>query len=201
MAQSDTMAQVAAKLEGTVYVRPLRESADGVLEACGFEFLALQRDFSTKAGAPVKLSGSFYLRKFNKAGVIYTLKLGLIDGLGSDETFSAPANAFVRAPRGKAPVQARRSKADNQAYALYLGSLDNDIVAAYESILTQRKLVVGFNRKPGQQDVVATLDLTVTDSKVVDNEVVREQSSDTVDDFNSCTGDLIKDVGVAPSAK
>lgn len=45
-------------LAGTFAVLPLRESADGKLIACGFEFSALTHDRSTKKGAPVKIVGS-----------------------------------------------------------------------------------------------------------------------------------------------
>lgn len=189
---ADPMAELAQKLEGTIYVIPHRESADGVLSACGLEFAAMKRDFSTKQGAPVKIVGSFYLRLRKKAAIMYTLKLGMYDGFSSENGF-APHNAFIRAPDGKAPIKAIRVPAENAGFALFVGLLDDEVIAAYAAIAEKSQLVVGFNRKAGQQDVIVSLDLTVVDMQIKDNEVVRARSNKPVAEFMSCSGDLFED--------
>jgi len=185
-------AAVAQQIEGTVSVIPRRSSTDGVLEACGLEFSEIKRDFSTKRGAPVTMVGSFYLRLNKQAGLAYNLKLGLFDGLGNTTRPVAPSNAFISAPSGRAPKKAIRRDSDTAGYALYVGALDDDVVAAYAGILEKKKLVVGFNRAIGQQDVSASIDLTVTDANIVGGEMVRTRSDDSVRDFSSCVGDLLK---------
>lgn len=191
----DSLAEVAAKLEGTIFVVPHRESVEGIVTACGLEFSALKRDFSTKRGAPVKIAGSFYIRSANKGGVFYALKIGITDDLAGNETSSAPANAFISAPRGKAPTKAKRTSAESSAYALFVGTVDGDVVDAYQAIAEQKQLVVGFNRVPGQMDVTTTLDLTVVDTKMQGSKVLRENSRKMVDDFIDCTNGLLKTVG------
>ena len=188
----DLVAEVARKLEGTIFIIPHRESVDGQITACGLEFSALKMDFSTKGGAPVKIVGSFYIRDHTSGGLFYALKMGIADDLGENTVVSAPANAFIRAPRGKAPVKARRSDAENRGYALFVGAVDDEVVSAYRAIADQRQLVVGFNRVSGQMDVTATLDLTVIDTKMVDGKVVREKSPQPVEEFLDCTGFLLK---------
>lgn len=189
---ADPMAELAQKLEGTIFVIPHRESADGVLTACGLEFAAMKRDFSTKQGAPVKIVGSFYLRLNKNAGFVYLLKLGVYDGFSTKNGF-APNNAFIHAPNRKSPKKAIRMQAENPGFALFLGALDDDVIAAYAGIVEKSQLVVGFNRKAGQQDVTVSLDLTVVDTQIKGDEVVRTKSNQPVADFMSCSGDLFKD--------
>ena len=117
---ADALGEVAQMLEGTLYVIPHRESADGQMTACGLEFSALKRDFSTRRGAPVKIVGSFYMRSHSNGGLFYALKIGLADGFGATPIISAPANAFIRSPRGKAPIKAMRSPGENPDYALFV---------------------------------------------------------------------------------
>jgi hypothetical protein len=157
--------QVAQELQGTIYTLPHRESADGVITACGIEFSVLTFDHSTKGGAPVLMVGSYYLRKIN-SGLIYLLKLGVKDGMGTQTTASAPANAFVSAPAAQASLKKPiRSESDMPGFALFGGELDKAALVAYESILKDQKLLVGFNRKAGQQDVVAVVDVFSVCSK------------------------------------
>ncbi|PVE06108.1 hypothetical protein B472_12665 [Limnohabitans sp. Rim28] len=191
------MAQLAQRLEGTIYVIPHRESADGSLTACGLEFGALKRDFSTMKGAPVKLVGSFYLRPHTTTGLAYMLKVGAFDGFGSTNGF-APANAFIRGPNSRAPKKAIRLEAENKGYALFVGSLDDEVIAAFAGIAEKKQLVVGFNRKPGQQDVIFNLDLTVIDTKMgSDGQPIRNRTNAAVDEFLTCSEDLMK----TPDAK
>ena len=122
----------------------------------------------------------------------YNLKLGLFDGLGNTTRPVAPANAFISAPLGKAPKKAIRVDSDISGYALFVGAFDDEVLAAYAGILEKKKLVVGFNRTAGQQDVSATIDLTVTAANFVNGETVRMRSNDAVNDFSSCVEDLFK---------
>ena len=189
------MAQLAQRMEGTIYVIPHRESADGSLTACGLEFGALKRDFSTMKGAPVKIVGSFYLRPHSVTGLAYMLKAGIFDGFDSTNGF-APANAFIRGPNNRAPKKAIRLEAENKGFALFVGALDDEVIAAYAGIAEKKQLVVGFNRKPGQQDVTFNLDLTVIDTEMgADGQAISKRSNAAVDEFIACSGELMKTPG------
>lgn len=188
---ADPIAELVQKLEGTIYVIPHRETADGVVTGCGLEFAALKRDFSTKRGAPVKISGSFYLRPNPNTVLAYVLKLGVFDGLSFENGF-APNNAFISAPNGKAPTKSIKTQAENPGFALFIGGLDSGVTAAYAAIVEKRQLAVSFNRKPGQQDVTFILDLAVVDTQMRNEEVVRKRSNEPVDSFVACSTDLLK---------
>lgn len=194
IAQSESeVMRLTQKLEGTFFVVPHRETADGVLTACGLEFTAMKRDFSTKNGAPTKIVGSFYLRPHDSFGLAYALKLGVFDGF-SFENGLAPNNAFVSAPNGKIPPKAVRVLSDSPNFALFIGALDDAVTEAYRAILEKNILAVGFNRKPGQQDVTFLIDLTVVDTKMNGDAVVRERSSEPVAQFAACLRDLLHSV-------
>lgn len=188
---ADPIAEFVQKLEGTIYVIPHRETADGVLTSCGLEFAALKRDFSTKGGAPVKIVGSFYLRPNPNTGLAYMLKLGVFDGLSYENGF-APNNAFISAPNGKTPTKAIRAQTETPGFALFVGGLDSEVTAALIAIVEMKQLAVGFNRKPGQQDVTFILDLAVIDTQMQSEEVVRKRSNEPVDSFVACSTDLLK---------
>ena len=136
--------------------------------------------------------GSFYLRRHPSFGLAYMLKLGLFDGFAVKDGI-APANAFVRAPNGTAPKKALRVDSDTSGYALFIGEMDDAVLAAYASIIERSELVVGFNRAPGQMDVTATVDFKVIDTQIMqDGEVIRQHSEKPVLDFLACSDELLK---------
>jgi hypothetical protein len=193
VAQQNMEREVAQLLEGTIYVVPHRESADGVLKACGLEFAALTADFSTRGGLHVRLTGSFYIRSAGD-GILYMLKMGVADRLGSGGKPVAPNNAFISAPNGVPPKKALRIDSDTPGFALFVGDMDAEALAAYEAIVEDNKLVVGFNRKPNQQDVTTELDLTVVKTEMIDGKAQRTRSDDAVAKFAACTADLVRRV-------
>ncbi|RYF61679.1 MAG: hypothetical protein EOO27_00970 [Comamonadaceae bacterium] len=179
------------QMEGTLFVKDHTETVQGRLSACGLEFAALTRDFSTKRGAPVKLVGSYYLRRFDgKPGVFYALKLGIFEGPRLAKPV-APHNAFVRAITGEGPaIKAQRSDSDSPGFALFLGEVDDSFLKVYSGILDENLFVVGFNRKPGQMDVSAEIDLSVQDTRLEGSQVNRDRSPRMVKQFVACAGSL-----------
>ena len=151
---------------------------------------SLKRDFNTKRGAPVKISESFYLRSSSNTVLADVLKLGVFDGLSFENGF-APNNAFISAPNGKTPKKATKTHAETPGFALFIRGLDSDVTAAYAAIVEKSQLAVGFNRKPGQQDVTFILDLAVIDTQIRNEEVVRKRSNEPVDSFVACSTDLL----------
>lgn len=190
-AQSDAqeLDRMYRSLEGTIYTIPHRSSADGVLEGCGLEFAAVAPDFSTRGGAYVRIVGSVYLRSHPTVGLAYMLKLGVFDNLSSSKG-EAPANAFFSSPESEAPAKPIRSTSDNPSFALFVGAVDKPVMDALASIINNRKLVVGFNRKPGQQDVSTLLDLSVSDVAQAGVEVVRKRDDTAVPEFAACMSSL-----------
>lgn len=176
-------------LEGTIYTISHRSSADGVLDGCGIEFAAITPDFSTRGGAYVRIVGSVYVRSHPTADLAYMLKLGVFDNLTSSKG-EPPSSAFFRSPRSEAPAKSIRGASDNPSFALFVGVVDKQVMDALSSIVEDRKLVIGFNRKPGQQDVSTVLDLAVSDVAQAGVEVVRKREDRAVPEFAACMSSL-----------
>ena len=189
---SEAEIHAATMLNGAIYVLPHRESADGVLGACGLDFLTITKDFSTKQGGMVKMVGSYYLRKGRNDAVGYSLKLGVLDG--QDPEATAPANAFVGSVKGLIPKKGVRALAENPGFALFVGRVDSDVVAVLKSITEDKKMTVGFNRRPGGQDVTSIVNLTVVDTKIEGGNVSRTYSDQMLKEFMQCGNDLLRDV-------
>lgn len=180
-------------LSGTVYTIPHRESADGRLRACGLEFAAIGQDFSTKRGAIVKVIGSYYVRKIGSDSFGWALKLGIFDGFGWSNPVP-PNHAFVRAKSASAPEleRTRKTAAETPGYALIVGTIDESAVSTLKAIPDQRHIVLGFNRAPGQQDVVIPVDLTVQNTQMEGDKPVRQRSHEMVNDFTACVSALLQ---------
>lgn len=175
---------------GTISTAPSQESADGVVQACGLAFSALVDDRVSRRGAPVKMGGTFHLRRARHGELLFTLKLGLVDDPGGVDTTSAPSNAFIRSPGGKTPRQAARRES-SPGFALYISPVDADVRAAYDAIVDRAQVVVGFNRRRGQPYVTALVDLTVVNAYIAGDRVVRERSDVPVEEFTSCARELL----------
>ncbi|WP_295525650.1 hypothetical protein [uncultured Pseudacidovorax sp.] len=198
IASSPVWAQPAAQedalsaLVGTVYTVAHRETSEGLLEACGLEFNVIGRDHATRGGAAVQGIGSYYLRRSGNA-VMYALKLGVRDTLGSEGRAVSPYYAFARPVRGSGPRErALRAESETPGYALFVGAVDDEAIAVLKAILEQRRIVVGFNRKAGQQDVSLEIDLAVKAARLEGDRLIRDRSSAMVDDFGACINDLAK---------
>lgn len=183
--------ELLALVEGTAYVASHRNTKDGEPSACGLEFSVITRDLSTKQGAPVILTGSYFINLVDGIGLGYMLKLGIRDGLDARVQPTRPNLATIRAARGKAVKHAFNAPGQDPGYALFGGPLSDDALQVYEAIVTERSFVVGFNRKPGQQDVSVKVDLTVKDSRAEGEKMVRDRSPEMVDEFVSCSADLV----------
>lgn len=183
----------ASKIQGTLDVQPHKESVDGEISGCGLSFNAITLDFATKQGQPIRLTGSYYLRLMKDKRIHYLLKLGVYDEPFGEIAFP-PANAFVRSVRGIAPKNLFRILGDNSEYAIFGGEFGNESKSILKSIVEKNQFEVGFNRAKGQLDTVTTIDLTVVETKIDKEEVVRKRSREQVDEFVSCTKELFSKI-------
>lgn len=182
--------RLASKIQGTLNVLPHKESVDGEISACGLSFNAITLDFATKQGQPIRLTGSYYLRLLKDKRIHYLLKLGVYDEPFGEIAFP-PANAFVRSVRGIAPKNLIRIQGENPEFALFGGEFGKESATVFKSIVEKNQFVVGFNRAKGRMDTVTTIDLTVVETKLEKDEVVRIRSNEQIDDFVSCTKELM----------
>lgn len=176
-------------VEGNLFTVGHRESAGGQLRACGIEFGAIKRDFATRQGDPVFVAGSFYVQLMDAKTLGYALKIGAFDHDRIDRGV-APAQAFVRTPSGAPLATSSRVGGDNPAYAIFVGRFGAEVTAVLNHMAEHRTLEVGFNRQPGQADLVVDLDLTVIDVTVEKGKVRRQTSDVPVNNFLACVKDL-----------
>lgn len=181
----------AKTLEGTIYAKAQQESADGKIVLCGIEFSAVTFDTTTNDRQPVTLNGTFSIGK-NGGRPAYLLKLGVKDGFEPVSKLVAPFNAFVAAPDGPLPVRAKSLGSFSPGYGSFAGPFSKEVLAAYEAIMNNKKLLIGFNRQPNDLDVTTVLDFSVVRTDFQNEKAVRTRSNDAVSAFSQCTAALVK---------
>ena len=184
----------AKNLEGTIYAKAQQESADGKIVLCGIEFSAVTFVTTTNDRQPVTLDGTFSIGK-NRGSLAYLLKLGVKYGLEPVPKLVAPFNAFVSAPDGPPPLQPTSLGSFTPGYGSFAGPFSKEILAAYQAIVNNKKLLIGFNRKPNDLDVTTVLDLSVVTTDFQGEKAVRKRSNDAVSTFNQCTTALAQAPG------
>lgn len=192
--QSKAIDQLANKMLGTIHAGSQRASNDGELKGCGMDFIALGRDFSTKRGSLYKAVGSYYFRNVNGAPQFW-LKLGVWDinfenpGI---EKLSSIGNAHVASNGQMALKPKLKIDSDTPGFFIYIFESTEDAAKVWGEFLRDGKLLIGFNRKAGQQDVVFTFDGTISSARLIGNEFIRQRSRDQLDEVGYCTAQLVK---------
>lgn len=192
--QSREIDQLANKMIGTIHAGGQRVSNDGELKGCGMDFIALGRDFSTKRGSLYKAVGSYYFRNVNGIPQFW-LKLGVFDinlEKPGNEKSSAIGNAHVASNGNMALKPKLKIDSDSPGFFIYIFESTETAAKVWGEFLQSGKLIIGFNRKAGQQDVTFTFDGTLSSAKVIGNEFIRQQSRDQLDEVGNCTSQLIK---------
>jgi hypothetical protein len=194
-APSQTQLRANAAIEGTVSVKPFRQSVDSKLQTCGFEFIQAKSDFATQKGGLVRMYGSFSFSKSPMSGAVYTLKLAVLDRPGMDDQTAAPiANAFIQSVKGVVPKNKPIRVPGESGFTLFVGALDLGVSDFLEALMADGKMNIGFNRQTGQQDVVATIDLSVEDINPLGGKWVRTRSKNTEVEFSGCMEMLLADI-------
>lgn len=185
---SSSILEAARALEGTAYVLPMNQSSAGEVQGCGFEFKAVTFDNAYKRGAPVIINGSFAVSKMNSQLVAFTYKLGTFNMSDDGLKPEAPHYAWIKF--GNTLLKPEKSTAgESVGYKLYLSQFSTGADVILDTVIAQREVVIGFNRKEGGLDVVTKLDLDVRDTKV-GAEVVRVRDKQLGVGFERCIGDL-----------
>jgi hypothetical protein len=192
--QDDAFEVLADKMIGTVSAGNQRVSNDGDLKACGMDFIALGRDFSTKQGALFKAVGSYYFRNTNGYPQFW-LKLGVfdVDPRNPDSLkISNIGNAHVAAGKQAAIKPKLKIDSDTPGFYIYIFEGSEETAGTWFEFLKTGKLLIGFNRISNQQDVVFKFDGTVSSAKFVGDEFIRQHSREQLNEVESCTDLLLK---------
>lgn len=186
---SSTVMQAARELEGTTYVVPMNQSSAGTVNGCGFEFKAMAFDTAYKRGAPIVINGSFAASKLDAEGIYFTYKLGTFNLTDNGLQPEAPHYAWIKL--GDVMVKPERTiRGESEGYKLYLSKLPEDASGAFDAVIAQGPVSVGFNRKEGGLDVVVPLDLSVRDTKM-ESQVVRVRDRKLGEGFSQCLRQLL----------
>jgi hypothetical protein len=182
---------IARTLEGTIFVTPMNQYSEAVVDACGFEFKALAFDNIYKGGAPFILTGSFAIRQFNNETLFLAYKVGTGSWTGNELKPEAPNMAWI-----KFGDQVFKSKiisdSEDDGHKLYVVELSDKFYKIIPVISNQQQVIVGFNRREGGLDVVVPLDLNVRDTNLVKDKAIRKKDKTIGTEFNKCFGDLLK---------
>lgn len=192
--QTLEMESLASRMIGTTHAGSQRASTDGELKACGLDFVVFGRDFSTKQGAFYKAVGSYYFRNVN-GNPQFWLKLGVFDINLRNPNESKPSklgNAYVSTNDQGMLKSKARIDSDTPGFYIYIFDATEDSVKVWSRFIQDGKLVIGFNRQAGQQDVLFNMDGSVTEARFIGDEFVRKRSQDNVTEVANCTSLLLK---------
>ena len=158
-AANDAELQSTLAIKGTVSVTSDSITAQGDPVSCGFSFTALHVDDIYKSGAPIKVAGSFAIRRMKKQ-LFLLYKIGVFDMVGLKLTPAPPFFVWMRF--GKVLIKAtNKANSDSPGYILFTAPLPEDPKPLLDALAQQHEVTLGFNRRNGGADVVLNLDMSV----------------------------------------
>jgi hypothetical protein len=180
---------------GTVDVYFQQLSSDGVLNGCSLVFTSLVSDTAYSKGAQIVMNGSIAIRIVKKGQISFTGKLGTKPFLDTTNKWIEPANFYFSSDSGTTSEAAKVIDSDTQGYKLLIGNaFEGGILELLKDILRTGEFTVGFNRKPGGQDVYTLVKVNTSLKSNPDGTGEREQSNATPLAFNRCLGRLTEKV-------
>jgi hypothetical protein len=136
------------------------------------------------------LAHSAYARLSPKTSIAY--KIGTFNLVGNNQVPEAPNFAWIKL--GNTIVKPDKFvDAENEGFRLYISALTEQTAKGLESLVTQRQVTVGFNRKDGGMDVVIPLDLGVRNTEFVGDKAVRTRDEKLGTEFANCLSELVAD--------
>lgn len=183
-------------LEGTVNVELQRDSSGGVVNACGFSFVAIGLDNTNGKSQPVRAIGSYYLRDM-KGIAAFWLKLGIEDLSGADlsEAKMAKLGQIHLQDAAQNPALPTTSiPADRPGYMMYGFNINDSSLAVWDRIFKDGVLTIGFNREAGKKDIIIPIDATVTSANLRSSLIERTRSRELLSELNRCSTALIQKV-------
>lgn len=180
---------------GTVDVYFQQLSRDGVLDGCSLVFTSLVSDTAYSKGAQIVMNGSIAIRNLRKGQLSFTGKLGTKPFLDTTNRWIEPANFYFSSDSGTTAKVAKVIDSETKGYKLLIGDAFNDSIwTLIEDIINTGEFTVGFNRRPGGQDVYTRVTINTASQSNPDGTVQKTQTTVTPLAFNACFGRLVKDI-------
>jgi hypothetical protein len=179
---------------GTHWVQFQPIQVKGEIQGCQLVFLTVIADHAYLHGNQVAVNGSIVLREID-TDLALVLKVGLKD-ITSLSTFERPAFAYLQTATASTAKAKQKSLDGDPGYRLFMYPItDTDTMAVLNELMTSAKVSIGYNRRSDGFDVLAPLDLMVTDSKYPeDQKVLRTRSPQVLNDFAECSMKVIEHV-------
>jgi hypothetical protein len=175
---------------GTVDVYFQQVLVAGQLEGCSLVFTALERDNAYLKNEQVILNGSFVVRTM-KGGLYFTGKLGTRP-LADPQKWAAPEHFYFATTNGTTAGKARIFPADTPGYRLLMASaLEEPVSTFLMELMDEQAFLVGFNRKPGGQDVYTRVKLNVSLKRDASGNARQAQNDETPREFAGCMQRLL----------
>lgn len=190
----ETHAQDLSLLAGTYEIAFRQILTEGSLNGCSLVFKASALDDAYKNGRPVILSGNvtFYAQKKEKT-MVMALKLGLLDVFGQNVQWEEPNFAYLMTQQGStAKGMITESGTDTPGYRLFVYQIDDQGFLVMKNLIEEHAVIIGFNRKKGGVDVLAPLDLTVSNTSQRNGKFDRKHSTEMIESFSKCLSELSK---------
>ena len=175
---------------GTHWVQFQPVQVKGEIQGCQLTFLTVTADRAYLNGNQVAVNGSIVLRITDNAFGLM-LKVGLKD-ITFNSAFHQPAFAYLQTATFSTAKAPQQSVDGEPGYKLFVYSSDKDTMGVLKELISTGKASIGYNRKKDGIDVIAPLDLMVTDVEYTkDQKVVRTRSPEVASGFAECTVAII----------
>ena len=190
-------ALLAQPLEsGTYDVYNQDISVEGVLEGCSLVFTAVVTDTAYLDGAQVLLNGSIALRTLGRKALLFSGKLGtrrlLASGLGEWEQ---PSHFHFFTKTGTTAGHVKILDAETPGYRLLIGpATQGPVFTLVKEMASEGGFSVGFNRKPGGQDVTASIDVAASIKRDASGVAHRVRNNETAISYAGCVSRLVSDL-------
>jgi hypothetical protein len=172
-----------------VYFQQL--SRDGQLDGCSLVFTALANDTAYLRGEQIVMNGSLAIRTLSGEDLAFTGKLGTRQLLASSPKWDAPAHFYFSTRNGSTAGIAKVIESDTEGYRLLIGrATDDGFMRMLKDMAGTGEFTVGFNRKPGGQDVYSSIKMNVALTKDSNGVASRITNDETPRDFFKCMSRL-----------
>jgi hypothetical protein len=192
-----TLAGAQALDDGTLDVYFQRITREGALEGCSLVFTALTKDHAYTRGAQVVMNGSIAVRTLGNNDLLFTGKLGTRrwQGGGPLKDWEAPAHFHFATKNGTTAPHAKMAQADTPGYKLLIArAIEDDVLTLLKEMSDTGEFIVGFNRKPGGQDVYAPIKIDVALKRDERGNAALGRNEKTGRDFAECMSSLVTDL-------
>ncbi len=180
---------------GTHWVRFQEVRSAGSLTGCQLTFLTVIADRVYLGGNPVAVNGSIALMSGDRSlGLM--LKIGVKDLASPSSSFAPPHFAYLQAGSASTAKLRQNVAEGDPGYKLFIYSATDDgAMDPVIAMLTTGDAQIGYNRSAGGMDVMASVDLTVSDSQYAQGRVtLRKRSLEPKNGFSDCIQQVINNL-------